>query len=328
MLAVATFAPATSPALTRKALVNATLVPACMPVNYSDCGQCWRHPSPMNATALTGAVAWVDLTAVPTGRTTCYSYGYQAALLAQNAGAVALLIRASPGAFSPRAKYLQANPLTIPTFSSEYDQSQLMKQGVANGTAVVSLPALVDGVGPAFYPTTLYDLPFSQLSVYVNTSAVAAFTCPLGQSLFQPAVWPGAPGPASNGSFAGVHYFLEGVPKPECNASETCASCILGGVNQMVRHAPASPFHLPLSHSLAAAARPARAGAHARQYVVYHIRRGRHLPVHHQLLAAHGRGASDGRLSLGGCAWQPDRRGASLACVEFHVMRYSRARCS
>jgi len=102
----------------------------------------------------------------------------------------------------------------------------------------LTLRARADGVGPAFYPAVLYDLPVSQLSVYVNRSSVAAFTCPMGQSLFQPAVWPGAPKPASNGSFAGVHYFFEGVPKPECNASETCAACILGGANQMVRARP------------------------------------------------------------------------------------------
>ena len=76
------------------------------------------------------------------------------------------------------------------------------------------------------------------MSVYVNRSSVAAFTCNLGQSLFQPALWPGAPAPASNGSFAGVHYFIEAVPKPECNASETCAACILGGVSQIVRILP------------------------------------------------------------------------------------------
>ena len=94
------------------------------------------------------------------------------------------------------------------------------------------------GFGPAFYPSALYDLPLSQLSVYVNRSAVAAFACDLGQSLFQPAIWSGAPAPASNGSLAGVAYFIEGVPKPECNASATCAACILGGVNQMVRRRP------------------------------------------------------------------------------------------
>jgi hypothetical protein len=132
---------------------------------------------------------------------------------------------------------LLAKQLSIATYSTEYDQSQLIKQGVVNGTAVMSLPALADGVGPAFYPAVLYDLPLSQLSVYVNRSAVAAFTCDMGQSLFQPAVWPGAPKPATNGSFASVHYFVQGVPKPECNTTNTCAACILGGVNQMVRTA-------------------------------------------------------------------------------------------
>ena len=96
-------------------------------------------------------------------------------------------------------------------------------------------------MGPAFYPAVLTDLPVSQLSVYVNRSTVAAFTCPMGQSLFQPAVWPGAPAPASNGSFAGVHYFFEGVPTPDCNASETCAACILAGPNQMVRARALAP---------------------------------------------------------------------------------------
>ena len=109
--------------------------------------------------------------------------------------------------------------------------------------------ACADGLGPAFYPAVLYDLPVSQLSVYVNRSAVAAFTCPMGQSLFQPAVWPGAPKPASNGSFAGVHYFFEGVPKPYCNASETCAACILAGANQMVRAASILPSSLRFSRA-------------------------------------------------------------------------------
>jgi hypothetical protein len=258
MLAVGTFSPAIAPAVTRKAVVNATLAPVCMPASYSNCNLCWNSSQPFaNYTALNGAIAWVDLTAVTAGQTLCYSYGYQFALMAQNAGAVALLVRASPGAFSPRSKYLVAKSLSIATYSVEYDQSQLVKQGVVNGTAVMSLPALSDGVGPPFYPAVMYDLPLTQLSVYVNRSAVAAFTCPLGQSLFNPAVWPGAPAPASNGSFAGVHYFVQGVPRPECNVTDTCAACILGGVGQMVR--PAAEYLLSaliISRATRSAPRP------------------------------------------------------------------------
>ena len=326
MLAAATFSPDSSPALIRKPLVNATLVPECMPANFSDCGRCWSNAHPLlNDTALSGAVAWVDLTAVTANVTICYTYGYQFALLAQSAGAVALLVRALPNAFAPRSKYLQAKPLNIPTFSTEYDQSQLMKQGVSNGTAVVTLPALAGGVGPAFYPATMSDLPLSQLSVYVNRSAVAAFTCPLGQSLFQPAVWPGAPAPASNGSFAGVHYFVEGVPKPECNVSDTCAACILGGVNQLVRPRPLSAFFaLQLT---APAAHPARAGHHARRLLILRVRRGRQLPLHHQLLADHRRGGVSGRLLSGRRPRQPERLGAPHRSSNVHSRRTHAARC-
>ena len=271
MLAVSTFSPATATAVTRTAVVNATLAPACMPANYSACASCWNSSHPFfNDTALAGAIAWVDLTGVSDTQTLCYTFGYQFALIAKKAQAVALLVRASPSAFAPRSKYLVPSPDIVPTFSVEYDQSQLIKQGVTNGTARMTLPALIgatareprwrpalaltpcaraDGVGPAFYPAVLYDLPVSQLSVYVNLSSVAAFSCPLGQSLFQPAIWPGAPKPASNGSFAGVHYFFEGVPKPECNASETCAACILAGANQMVRAAASCALPFRVSRS-------------------------------------------------------------------------------
>ena len=153
MLSVSTFSPATAAAITRTAVVNATLAPLCMPARYSDCPLCWSSAHPFaNDTALAGAIAWVDLTGVSDSQTMCYSYGYQFALLAQSAGSVALLIRSSPNTFSPRSKYLLAKPLYIPTFSMEYDQSQLVKQGVANGTAVMTLPALAGTAACALPP--------------------------------------------------------------------------------------------------------------------------------------------------------------------------------
>ena len=144
MLAVSTFSPAIAPAVTRTAVVNATLDPACMPANYSSCAQCWSSAHPfLNDTALAGAIAWVDLTAVNYTQPLCYTFGYQFALMAKQAQAVALLVRAAPRLFAARSKYLLPSPDVVPTFSVEYDQSQLIKQGVANGTARMTLPALV-----------------------------------------------------------------------------------------------------------------------------------------------------------------------------------------
>ena len=144
MLAVSTFSPATAAAVTRTAVVNATLAPACMPANYSACASCWNSSHPFfNDTALAGAIAWVDLTAVRDSQPLCYTFGYQFAMMAKKAQAVALVVRAGPSAFAPRSKYLVPSPDIVPTFSVEYDQSQLIKQGVANGTARMTLPALI-----------------------------------------------------------------------------------------------------------------------------------------------------------------------------------------
>ena len=48
MLAVGTFSPAIAPAVTRKAVVNATLAPVCMPASYRDCNVCWSSSQPFD----------------------------------------------------------------------------------------------------------------------------------------------------------------------------------------------------------------------------------------------------------------------------------------
>ncbi len=75
------------------------------------------------------------------------------------------------------------------------------------------------------------------MSVYVNLSAVSAFYCDLGQSLFQPLAWPGAPVPVaalvntSAADFSATHRFLHARPTELCAASATCAACIEAGVH-------------------------------------------------------------------------------------------------
>jgi hypothetical protein len=208
-----------------------------------------------------GTIAFMDLTSLDDAGNVsfCYTYGYQYALKAQQAGALALLVRAKAGSFEPRSKYLLPAPLRIPTFGTEHDQSQLIVAGVAAGTARITLPALVGalhashcntctlahaltrcvagGLGPAYYPSVMADMETSSMSVYVNRSAVSAFYCDLGQSLFQPLAWPGAPVPVaallntSAADFTATHRFLHARPTDVCAASATCAACIEAGVH-------------------------------------------------------------------------------------------------
>ncbi len=245
LLATATFNPASSASVVNASVVNGTLLPECMPRDMSACPACWSAPSPFaNASALSGAIVFLDLTGLPISATRvfCYSFGYQFALRAQSAGAAALLLRASSGLFQPRSKYLTPGVLNIPTFSTEFDESRLVVAGVANGTARATLPAMAGGVGPPYYPKGMSDLDASTLTVYTDRAPVAAFECAMSQSLFQPPTWAGAPAPSGGGNFSAVHYFLQGAPKPECNASETCAACITANPNGTQMLPPVYPF--------------------------------------------------------------------------------------
>jgi len=236
ILGGATFNPLTAPALNAR-LVDARPTDACLVQRFDDCRTCFALPSPFASTAnLSNAIALLDISSVSASYS-CYDYVFQFALAAQQAGAAALLVRAAANTFPwPRAKYLVPGIITIPTYTADYDQTALIKRNLGNSSARLALPALVNGVGPAYYPDVLAELGFSTTSVYtLNSALTPAATCELGQSSFSPVAWPGMLAPTSAGpeGFGSTARFLRAEPLPVCASDATCADCLAAAPNQM-----------------------------------------------------------------------------------------------
>jgi hypothetical protein len=229
LMAAATFSPATwTPPQGGLTVAVATLASgACFQSTYNGCRACFAlGPGIFNASALAGKAVILEASTV-VGQN-CYTYWTQLVLLAQTAGAAAVIVRPGPASSAqPLAQFATPIPMTIPTFAASYaDLGAVVAAASAGIPGTLFLPQLTAGVGPPYFPSTSTNLGFTTLPVYTSASGAGgtAFSCSMGQSTFSPSTWPGLSTPAA---------FIRVLPYGSCGNTSACVQCVSQGRRTM-----------------------------------------------------------------------------------------------
>ena len=232
LMAAATFSPSTwtPPQGGLTVAVAALMSGVCYTSTYDACRPCFAlGPGIFNASALAGKAVILEASSVTTGQN-CYTFWTQLAMLAQAAGAAAVVVRPGPGDESdvePLALFATPIPMTIPTFEVSYEDLGAAVAAATAGTpGRMFLPALTAGVGPPYFPSTSTDPGPTTLPVYTSASAAggAAFSCEMGQSSYSPSTWPGLSTPAA---------LVRVLPYGGCGNASACVQCVSQGLHTM-----------------------------------------------------------------------------------------------
>ena len=232
LLAATTFCPPSwTPPQGGLAVAVATLASsACNQTTYNGCRACFSLGAGLFNTSTLAGKAVILNAASFSSVATCYPLWTQLAMLAQSAGAAAVVLRsggADETAVQPISSFMTPVPMTIPSFqAAAKDLGAVMAAAAAGTPGTLFLPQLTAGVGPPYFPTTQADPGFTLLPVYTSPSTAGgtAFMCYMGQSTYEPTTWPGLATPAS---------LVRVLPLGNCSVKSTCVQCASQGARTM-----------------------------------------------------------------------------------------------
>ena len=233
LLGAATFSPATWTAPPSGIPVTlANLSSVCKQNTFDGCRSCFALGPGVftNAAVMNGTAVILDTTSL-VGNENCFNEWSQLAVVVQAAGAAAMLSRTNANNFpSPLSLYLTSQPLSIPTFTVDYEHIAAAVAGLtANGGSApfgtIFLPSLSGGVGPPYFPSISSMTAATTLLVYTSaTASIANLTCTLAPSTFVPSTWPG---------LASATPLVRVLPLGGCTAASTCVACVAQGTQTM-----------------------------------------------------------------------------------------------